>query len=596
MKFPIHRQLDGHDCGPTCLLMITDFYGRKFSKEYLRGLCSIGREGVSLLGISNAAERIGMRTMSVRVSFQRLRDEVLLPCIVHWRSDHFVVVYKISKRKVWVGDPERGLMVYSRSQFLEGWLGDSHRKEGSKGIVLMLEAMPEFYEAPLEAGAVAAKQERGLWFFARYLNPHKKLLLQLVLGMLVGLALELMFPFITQAVVDYGIGNMDMGLIYVFLGAQLMLSLSQTAASMIRSWIFLHVGSRIGISLIANFLQKMLRLPLSFFETRTAGDVMQRIEDHDRVRKFLTSSSLSVLFSVLSFFAFAAILAMYQWTILVVFLGFTAVAVAWMVVFLKKRRAFDQQQFELDSKEQDRLVQLVDGSQEIKVQGLEKQKRWEWEELAARLFKLEVKRLTMRQFQGTGSFFLSKLRNILISFLAARAVIHGDMSLGMMLSTQYMVGQLSGPISDLMGFIHKAQDARISLERMQQIYYEKDEESPSDLKLQHFPPNRTLTLNHVGFHYPGPKPIRVLNDLSLIIPEGKVTAIVGSSGSGKTTLLKLLLGLYRPQEGGIYVSSIPKESFENHGWRSRFGVVMQDGFIFSDTLARNIACSMGAID
>lgn len=600
MKYPIHRQLDGHDCGPTCLLMIADFYGRRFSKEYLRGLCSIGKGGVSLLGISNAAERIGMRTMAVKVTYNRLHQEMMLPCIVHWRGDHFVVVYKITSRKVWVGDPERGMMVYSRSQFLEGWLPDgtgthANSNEG-KGIVLMLEATPEFYEAPLEPGAAPTKPDRGLWFFARYLSPHKRLLIQLMLGMLVGLVLELMFPFITQAVVDFGIGNMDMSLIYVFLAAQLMLSASQTATRMIRSWIFLHVGSRIGISLIANFLQKMLRLPLSFFETRTAGDIMQRIEDHNRVRRFLTSTSLGAIFSVLSFFAFAAILAMYQWTILAVFLGFTVVSVFWLVAFLKRRRTYDQQQFELNSKEQDRLVQLVNGAQEIKVQGLEKQKRWEWEELAARLFKLEVKWLTLNQVQGTGTFFISKLRDVLVSFLAAKAVIDGDMTLGMMLSTQYMVGQLSGPINELMEFIHEAQNARISLERMQQIYHEKDEENPSQVKLQHFPPNQSLSLNHVSFQYPGPKPVKVIDDLSLIIPEGKVTAIVGASGSGKTTLLKLLLGLHRPQEGGIHVGNMPLEAFDNHQWRSRFGVVMQDGFIFSDTLARNIACCMGLID
>lgn len=600
MKFPIHRQLDGHDCGPTCLLMISDFYGRRFSKEYLRGLCSIGKGGVSLLGISNAAERIGMRTMAVKVNYSRLNQEVMLPCIVHWRSNHFVVVYKITPKKVWVGDPERGMMVYSRSQFIEGWLseesGRSSAANDAKGIVLMLEATPEFYEAPLEAGAAPTKPERGIWFFARYLSPHKKLLFQLMLGMLVGLVLELMFPFITQSVVDHGIGNMDMNLIYVFLAAQLMISISQTATRMIRSWIFLHVGSRIGISLIANFLQKLLRLPLSFFETRTAGDIMQRIEDHDRVRRFLTSSSLNAIFSVLSFFAFAAILAMYQWTILLVFLGFTALSVFWLIAFLRQRRTYDQQQFELDSKEQDRLVQLVSGAQEIKVQGLEKQKRWEWEELAARLFKLEVRWLTLNQVEGTGAFFISKMRDVMVSFLAAKAVIDGDITLGMMLSTQYMVGQLSGPINDLMSFIHQAQNARISLERMQQIYHEKDEENPSQLKLQHFPPNQSLSLNQISFQYPGPKPIKVIDNLSLIIPEGKVTAIVGASGSGKTTLLKLLLGLHRPQEGGIYVANMPIEAFDNHRWRSRFGVVMQDGFIFSDTLARNIACCMGLID
>jgi ATP-binding cassette subfamily B protein len=600
MKFPVHRQLDGHDCGPTCLLMVAEYYGRRFSRDYLRGLCSIGKGGVSLLGISNAAERIGLRSMAVRISYDRLHREAALPCIVHWRGDHFVVVHRITPKKVWVADPERGLLVYSKEQFIAGWTGiepvRGKETEEIKGIVLLLEVTPEFHESPLEAGAAPEKPQRSLWFFARYLSPHRKLVAQLFLGMFVGLLLELMFPFITQAVVDHGIGNLDMSLIYLFLAAQVMLSVSQTATGMIRSWIFLHVGSRIGISLVANFLQKLMRLPLSFFETRTAGDIMQRINDHDRVRRFLTSNSLNALFSIFSFIAFAAILALYQWTILAVFLGVTVLSVIWMAVFLKRRRAYDQFQFELDAKEQDRLVQLVHGAQEIKVHGLEKQKRWEWEELAARLFKLEVKWLTLKQLEGTGSFFLRKMRDVFISFLAAKAVIDGEMTLGMMLSTQYMVGQLSGPISDLMAFIHQAQDAGISLERMQQIYHEKDEESSSQLKLQHFPPNRSLTLNQVSFQYPGPKPVKVLDDLSLVIPEGKVTAIVGASGSGKTTLLKLLLGLHQPQQGGIYVANMPIDAFDNHAWRTRFGVVMQDGFIFSDTLARNIACGMGLID
>ena len=493
-------------------------------------------------------------------------------------------------------------MVYTHDQFIDGWIGDStdrdqSEKKSPKGTLLLMEATPEFYEAPLKAGVSAPQQqERTLWFFARYLSPHKRLLIQLILGMALGLLLELMFPFITQAVVDYGIGNMDMGLIYVFLAANVMLSISQTAARMLQSWIMLHVGARISISLVANFLQKMLRLPLGFFETRTAGDVMQRIEDHDRVRNFLTSSSLGVVFSVLSFFVFAAILAIYNYAILLVFLAFSVLSVVWIVLFLKKRRAYDQQQFELDAKEQDRLVQLVGGAQEIKVQGLEKQKRWEWEEVAARLFKLKIKWLTLKQIQGAGTFFISKMRSVLISFLAAKAVIDGDMTLGMMLSTQYMVGQLTAPIQELVGFIHEAQDARISLERMQQIYQEKDEEVAAQTKQHHFPPDRTINLVNVNFHYPGPKPVNVLNKLNLTIPDGKVTAIVGSSGGGKTTLLKLLLGLYQPQEGGIYVSNLPLDSFENHSWRARCGVVMQDGYIFSDTLGQNIACAMGPID
>lgn len=579
--------------------MIAEYYGRRFSRDYLRDLCSIGKGGVSLLGISNAAERIGLRSMAVRINYERLQRDAVLPCVIHWRGDHFIVVYRITPKKVWVADPERGLLCYTKEQFLLGWTGVESGKGGAealRGIVLLLEATPEFHDSPLEPGAAPGKPQRSLWFFARYLSPHRKLVVQLFLGMLVGLLLELMFPFITQAVVDHGIGNLDMSLIYLFLGAQVVLSLSQTATGMIRSWIFLHVGSRIGISLVANFLQKLMKLPLSFFETRTAGDIIQRVHDHERIRRFLTSNSLSALFAVFSFVAFAIILAIYQWSILAVFMGVTVFSIVWMVIFLRKRRAYDQFKFELDAKEQDRLVQLVHGAQEIKVHGLEKQKRWEWEDLAARLFRLEVKWLTLKQIEGTGTFFLRKMRDVLISFLAAKAVIEGEMTLGMMLSTQYMVGQLSGPINELMNFIHQAQDAGISLERMQQIYQENDEETATQVKLDHFPPNRSITLNQVSFQYPGPKPVKVVESMNLVIPEGKVTAIVGASGSGKTTLLKLLLGLHEPQQGAIYVGNMPIDAFDKHAWRNRFGVVMQDGFIFSDTLAKNIACGMGVVD
>ncbi len=593
MKFDVYRQLDGMDCGPACLRMVAAHHGREYTLEYLRELCSIGKGGVSMLGISEGAETIGLRSLAVKLPFKTLRDEVPLPCIAHWRQEHFVVVYEIKDGKVWIADPERGKVALSERDFLDGWL--SHKpgaNENDEGVLLLLEPTPAFHQVA-DKGEDKDKDQnkRGLSYFYSYLFTHKKLFIQLAIGLFVGMVLELIFPFLTQAVVDYGIGNQDLNFIYVLLAAQLMLSFSSAFVDMIRSWILLHVGSRISISLISDFLNKMLKLPLSFFDTRTSGDIMQRIDDHDRVRRFLTSSSLTAAFSVLTFFVFATVLAFYSLKILLVYLVMAALNVGWLAFFMKRRRVLDFKRFELDGKEQDNLVQMISAAQEIKIQGIEKEKRWEWEAVSARLFKLSMQRLALRQYQQVGSLFIGQLRNILITFLAARAVIQGDMTLGMMLSTQYMIGQLGSPIRQLTGLLHQAQDAKMSLERMQEVYHHKEDEDYTQQKLHHFPAARTLTLQNVSFRYPGAGREDVLRQINLTIPEGKVTAIVGASGSGKTTLLKLLLNLHQPREGAIYLGNSPLNSFDGRGWRARCGVVMQDGYIFSDTIGRNIACS-----
>jgi ATP-binding cassette subfamily B protein len=597
MRFPLIKQLDGMDCGPACLRMIAAHHGRKFDRERLRELCSIGKAGVSLLGISEAAERIGLRSISVSVPFSRLRDQAPLPCIVHWEQNHFIVVYKVTKKSVYVADPEAGLIRYTVEEFLRGWIpGRPNPSDEGKGVALLLEATPDFYRTQERAGDDRESQRKGMRFFFGYLRPHKSLMIQLVVGLLVGLVFSLMFPFMTQAVVDYGIGNHDLHLISILLIGQLMLAFSETGISFIRGWIMLHMGSRISISLIADFLNKMLKLPTQFFDTRTSGDIMQRIEDHDRINRFLTSSSLDTIFSVFSFFVFAGILAFYNLVILGIFLGFTVLSVFWLLLFMKRRRVLDQKTFAMDAKEQDNVVQMISGVQEIKIQGLEQQKRWEWEAIAAQRYKLSVQKLSLKQMQRVGLVFISQLRRILISFVAARAVIGGDMTLGMMLATQYIVGQLGSPVNNLISFMHSAQDAKLSLERMQQIYDQEEEEDYVVNKLRVFPPERTLTIHDLSFTYQGAGAKPVLSNINLQIPEGHVTAIVGSSGSGKTTLMKLLLGIYQPTAGKIYIGRTPIDQFDSHSWRDRCGIVMQDGFIFSDTIARNIACGSAAID
>ena len=595
-RFPFHQQLDAMDCGPAALRMICSHHGRELSQSWIRELCQIGKGGVSLLGVSEAAEKVGMRSLAVRLSYLRLRDEAPLPCIAHWQGDHFVVVYEFTRNKVRVADPAVGLVDYSPEEFIRACSPPGTPISGdAPGIYLLLEVTPAFYEHRESGRKDADDATRGIGFFFSYLRPYKKLFVQVAVGLLVGLMLELMMPFLAQAVVDRGIGNLDLNFIYVLLIAQLLLSLSQTSADMIRSWLLLHIGSRVSVAMIADFLSKLLRLPLPFFDSRTAGDIMQRIGDHRRVKSFLMSSSLDVLFSLLTFAVFAVVLALYSWQILAVFLLFTVLSVGWLVLFLKQRRVLDFKRFTLEAKERDTLLEVVNGMPEIKIQGIQRDKRWEWEQVAVRNYKVEARSLALSQMQRLGIVLASNFRNILISFLAARAVLRGEMTFGMMLATQYIVGQLNSPIGRLIEFIYSAQDARLSLERMQEIYRHEDEDERGGKETLH-PDSRKLTITNLGFRYSGAGKEDVLRDISLVIPPGKMTAIVGTSGSGKTTLLKLLLGLYQPTAGDIQLDSTPLAALDGHSWRARCGVVMQDGYIFSGTLARNVAPGSDPID
>ncbi|MDB6120732.1 MAG: transporter ATP-binding protein, partial [Verrucomicrobiaceae bacterium] len=592
-RFPIHQQRDSMDCGPTCLRMIASWYGRPYGIEHLRMLCNISRVGVSLLGISEAADKIGLRSLSVRLSWTQLRDEVPLPCIAHWDQNHFVVVYAIRGQKVYVADPDRGRMVYTVEEFMQGWL--SHMPQSGPdeaGILMLLETTPLFHESePPKEG-----EKPGMGFFYSYLLPHSKLLIQLGIGMLAALVLDLIFPFLTQSVVDHGIGNLDLNLITLLLVGQLMLVFGQTAIDILQSWILLHVGGRVSTGLVSDFLNKMLRLPLSFFETRSTGDIMQRINDHQRVKRFLTSSSVRMVFNLISFLVFGVVLAFYHWVLLAVFIASSGVTAFWLVFFMRQRRILDNKRFTIESKERDKFMEIVSGVQEIKIHGIERRKRWEWENLSVQGFRLNMRGLVLKNTQSIGLVFIGQLRNVLITFLSARAVIHGDMTLGMMLGAQYIVGQLNSPLQSLLGFMNDAQDARLSLERMGEIWAQPDEVDASHQGLRVFPQNRVLTLCNVSFTYPGAGQRPVLDQLNFIVPEGKVTAIVGPSGSGKTTLLKLLLGLHPVSNGAIYLAHQDITAFDLKAWRDRCGVVMQDGFVFPDTIARNIACDDAPVE
>lgn len=594
MKFPHYFQLDGMDCGPTCLRMIAKHYGKTLNLAWLREKCYLTRAGVSLLGISEAAESIGFHSVGVRIGWEQLVDEAPLPCIVHWKQYHFVVVYKITGKgkntKVWVADPAHGLVKFTQQQFLSCWY--SHIREGKeKGIALLLEPTPDFY-----SGKDDKPDKTRFSFLFQYLLPQKGFMVQVILAMLLGSLLQLILPFMTQSVVDKGIGNQNISFVVLVLIAQMVLMVSRTAVDFIRNWLLLHISTRINISLISDFLIKLMRLPISFFDTKLIGDIMQRIGDHSRIQSFLTGSSLSILFSAVNLLIFSIVLAYYNLNILGVFLVGSTIYFLWVWLFMKKRRDLDFKRFSQLADNQSNLFQIITGMQEIKLNNCERKKRWKWERIQARIFRVSLKSLALEQWQQAGALFLNESKNIFITFLAASSVIKGDITLGMMVSVQYIIGQLNAPVEQLISFIHAAQDAKISMERLGEIHNKEDEEPVDSIKLNQLPDDCTIDIKNLYFQYEGQHSEFVLKNINLTIPEGKTTAIVGTSGSGKTTLIKLLLGFYPPVKGEIKVGSALLSNFNSGFWRSQCGAVMQDGFIFSDTIAENIAPADENID
>ena len=576
------------DCGPTCLRMVAKFYGKNYSLQNLRDRCHITREGVSLLGISDAAESIGFRTTGVKVTWRQMVEEMPLPCIVHWNQRHFVVVYDVVKKhgvyKVMVADPASGLLEYTEEDFRGLWL-ESERK--TEGIALILEPTPKFYE---EEGD-DERRHYGFGYVLKYLRPYRTYIIQILLAMLTASVISLLMPFITQSVVDKGIGTGSLSLIVVLLIAQLTLTLGGLANNLIRSWLMLHTTSRVSISLISDFLCKLMRLPIAFFDSKMVGDIMQRIGDYNRIQTFLTGSLLSMVIAVVSFVVYGLIMAGYNATIFIVFLIGASLYVLWVLLFMKRRRKLDYMRFQQASANQSNIVQLIGGMQEIKLNNCEKQKRWEWEAIQARLFKVGVKSLTLGQVQEIGCTFIDQTKNILMSFIAAKSVIDGGMTLGMMMALQYIMGQINAPISQFISFVQSAQDASISLDRLGEIHEMKDEEPAEEERIKDIPSDADIVFRDVVFQYDGPHSPRVLDEVSLTIPSGKVTAIVGASGSGKTTMLKMMLGFYPPVSGEVLLGNVSLKNYSESRWRARCGTVMQEGYIFSDTIAANIAVS-----
>lgn len=594
-SFPYYQQLDSMDCGPSCLRMIAKYYGRSYSLQNLREKCYITRQGVSMLGISDAAEELGFRSQGVRISLEQLVEDVPLPCILHWNQNHFVVLYAIKKKKketvFHISDLGNGKYPIDKKGLEKCWIST---RDGGKesGTALLLTPTPDFYEQIDET----AQQKKNLSFYLKYLFPYRPQLLQLVVGMLLGSVFSLIFPFLTQAVVDQGIGNNNLNFITLILIAQLVLSLTQLGVGFIQSWISLHMNTRISITLISDFLAKLMRLPIRFFDAKNIGDIMQRIGDHGRIQSFMTGTALSTLFSFFNFFIFAFIMAYYNLTILGVFLFGNTLYVLWILSFMRYRRKLDNARFTQSSANQSNMVQLITGMQEIKLNNCEKQQRWKWESIQVKLFKISVKGTALGQIQQVGSVFLSQTTSLLISFLSAKAVIDGDITLGMMMSISYIIGQLSGPIGQLIGFSQSLQDAKISLERLNEINNKEEEMISLDDKINTLPEDRTIKLENVCFSYDGSERNYVLEDLNLAIPQDKVTAIVGASGSGKTTVIKLLLGFYNPVKGSIKVGGHLLKDINPHLWRQHAGTVMQEGFLFSDSIANNIAVGEEVVD
>ncbi len=596
MHFTHYHQLSQMDCGPTCLRMVAKYYGKNIAIVRLRQTAQLSKEGVSLLGISEAAEKIGFKTIGVKITLHQLITDVPKPAILHWGQNHFVVIPPPPKRgilkklfskdnNIIVADPAKGIITYTKQEFLQHWASTTDGNE-PVGIALLLEPTPDFYKQEDEKDAKV-----GWGMLLGYLHQQKRYIVQLFIGLLVGSLLQLIFPFLTQSIVDTGINTHNLQFIYIILAAQFMLFFGRTTVEFIRSRILLHISTKINVSILSDFWIKLMKLPLSYFDTKMTGDITQRIGDHQRIQNFLTGSALSTFFSLFNLIIFSFVLLQYNVSVFFIFLGGSVLYFFWVRLFLAYRRKLDYKRFGVAAKENTATMQLVYGMQEIKLNNAEHLKRWEWEGLQAALFKLSFKSLSLSQYQQAGAFFINEGKNILITFFVAKSVLDGQLTLGAMLAVQYIIGQLNSPIEQLIGFVQQAQDAKISLERLNEIHQIPEEEPAEKDFIRQLPTDKSLRFNNLSFTYAGAGNEPVLNNINLFIPEGKVTAIVGMSGSGKTTLLKLLLKFYDTYKGEIKVGDSNLNYISPRYWRSRCGSVMQDGFIFNDTIAKNIAVS-----
>ena len=580
-RFPFSMQHDTMQCGVACLKMICMYYGKDYSLNTLSQYCSPTNEGVSLLGISEAAQKLGLKSLCGRMSLNSLKT-LTLPCILHWDQNHFVVLYKLSKNNYYIADPGKGLVRYSNEDFSSHWI-NTISNGVEKGIGMLLEPTVEFNRHEENAQT----EKRSFRFLLEYVNQYKRYFLQIVLGLFLGCLIQLALPFMTQSIVDVGIGHRNIGFIWLILLGQLMLTVSCALTDYIRRWLLLHISLRINISLVSDFFIKLLRLPMSFFDTKQMGDIMQRIDDHIRVEKFLTNQTLNVLFSFLTFLVFSMVLFLYNKLIFFIFVISSLIYGGWMTVFLKRRKLLDYDLFEKQAINNNKTYEFITTMQEIKLQDCEKRRRWEWEDIQAEVFKVNMKSLKLQQTQETGSIFINEVKNIVITVISATAVISGELTLGMMLAVQYIIGQLNSPIDQIMHYLYAVQDVKIGLERINEIHVMSNEDRIDNNTVAD--DHSDISFNHVSFKYDIHSLDNIINNVSFTIPNGKITAIVGASGSGKTTLLKLLLGYYPVSEGDIMIGDENINDLNKRYWRQKCGVVMQEGVIFSESIARNIA-------
>lgn len=590
----VFKQHDSMQCGIACLQRICKHHGRYFSLNFLSRYCFTTNNGISMLGIEQGANAIGMHTLCARISISYFA-KAPLPCILHWNQNHFVILYKIKRgKKFYIADPAKGLVKYTLDEFKEHWISTRSDDE-DKGVAMFLEPTPAFYANKFE-DEESIKEKRSFRFLFGYIKKYKKYFSQIILGLFVGSLLQLVLPFLTQSIVDIGIKNHNIGFIWLILLGQFMLTVSRTAIDFIRNWLLLHISIRINISLISDFFIKLLKLPMSFFDTKLMGDLMQRMNDHSRVNNFLTQQILSITFAMFSFVVFSVVLLIYNRIIFAIFLVGSVVYGSWIALFMRRRKVLDYELFEQQSINNNKTYEFITSIQEIKLQGCEQRRRWEWEDIQSDLFRVQMKSLKLQQTQEVGSVFINEVKNMVITVVAATSVINGEMSLGMMLAVQYIIGQLNSPVNQLMGFFYTLQDVKISLERINEIH-DTDNENHRDGQLYSIS-NKSdgIRIKNAMFKYDPHAIKNTIEDITIHIPEGKVTAIVGASGSGKTTLVRLMLGYYPVQEGCINIGDTDINLLNKKWWRRQCGVVMQDGVIFSESIARNIAIDDEEID
>lgn len=587
--FKFIKQLDSMQCGLACMAMICYHWGQEYSVKFLNKFCTASKDGVSFKGLSDLSDTLGLHCISGKVSIQELR-ECPLPAILHWNQNHFIVLYKIKNNKFYIADPSKGKLVLNETEFSQHFISlTSDNKE--KGLAMFFEPTEKF-------GIIkddSINNERNFKFLSKYIFKHKLYFIQIIVGMIFACCMQLLFPFLTQSIVDTGIHTKNIGLIWLILIGELTIVIGRTITDVIRNWLLLHISMRINISIVSDFFIKLLKLPMSFFDTKLMGDIFQRISDHDRIQKFLTSQILKISFAVLSFFIFGIVLCYYNITVFLIFLIGSFLYATWITLFLRKRRKIDYNLFEQQAANQNRTYQFITGIQEIKLQNCEIRRRLEWEDTQADLFKVQMDSLKLQLQQESGGIFINEIKNIVITVITATCVISGDMSLGMMLAVQYIIGQLNSPIEQVVAFIYSLQDVKISLERINEIHNAENEDNHIKNNITNLS-DKTITIKNLSFSYDSHALTKTLDNITLNIPSGKITAIVGSSGSGKTTLIKLILGYYSNISGSILIQNQDIRNINLKDWRSHCGVVMQDGVIFSESIARNIAVEDGDID